>query len=138
MLNVRLVLPHLAILAAYGAKKIEDQLEVCVRIAGRLNQRTETNYLAREIEIAEQYRHARTVCDMQEARLETLVELARAFWRQGEPVLLCYFDFSRKVVGFGPLIQPTGDTDADLKLILDFYRPVRGKYRKVWQDEAHI
>ena len=56
----------------------------------------------------------------------------------GVPVLLCYFDFSRKVVGFGPLIQPTGDTDADLKLILDFFRPVRGKYRKVWQDEAHI
>ena len=54
----------------------------------------------------------------------------------GVPVLLCYFDFAQKVIGFGPLFQPTGDTDADLRVILDFFRPVHGKYRKVWQDEA--
>ena len=50
------------------------------------------------------------------------------------PVLLAYFDFSRKVVGFGPLFMPGGDVDSDMKQILDFYRPIRGKYRKVWQD----
>lgn len=50
------------------------------------------------------------------------------------PVLLAYFDFSRKVVGFGPLFMPTDSVDADMKVILDFYRPIRGKYRKVWQD----
>ena len=50
------------------------------------------------------------------------------------PVLLVFFDFSRKVVGFGPLFQPSGDIDSDMKQILDFYRPIRGKYRKDWQD----
>ena len=50
------------------------------------------------------------------------------------PVLLVFFDFSRKVVGFGPLFQPSGDIDSDMKKIHDFYRPIRGRYRKVWQD----
>jgi 1-acyl-sn-glycerol-3-phosphate acyltransferase len=52
------------------------------------------------------------------------------------PVLLAYFDFSRKVIGFGPLFQPSGDAEKDLQEILAFYQPIRGKYRKVWQEEA--
>ena len=52
------------------------------------------------------------------------------------PVLLAYFDFSRKVIGFGPVINTTGDVEHDLKSILNFYRPVRGKYRKQWQQSA--
>jgi len=52
----------------------------------------------------------------------------------GTPVLLAYFDFSRKVIGFGPLFAPTGNVDEDMKQILDYYRPIRGKYRKQWQD----
>ncbi len=50
------------------------------------------------------------------------------------PVLLAYFDFSRKVIGFGPLFQPTGDADKDLADILAFYRPIHGKYTKDWQQ----
>ena len=50
------------------------------------------------------------------------------------PVLLAYFDFSRKVVGFGPLFVTSGDAGRDLEQILDFYRPIRGKYRKDWQE----
>ncbi|MBL0125519.1 MAG: lysophospholipid acyltransferase family protein [Betaproteobacteria bacterium] len=50
------------------------------------------------------------------------------------PVLLAYFDFSRKVVGFGPLLVPSNDVESDMKQVLDFYRPIRGKYRKVWQE----
>ncbi|MEP7156311.1 MAG: 1-acyl-sn-glycerol-3-phosphate acyltransferase [Betaproteobacteria bacterium] len=50
------------------------------------------------------------------------------------PVLLAYFDFERRVVGFGPMFTPSGDVDGDMKIILDFYRPMHGKYRKVWQD----
>ena len=52
------------------------------------------------------------------------------------PVLLAYFDFSRKVIGFGPVINTTGDVEHDLKFILNFYRPVRGKHRKQWQQSA--
>lgn len=54
----------------------------------------------------------------------------------GAPVLLACFDYSRRVVAFGPLFAPSGDVENDLKQILDFYRPIRGKYRKVWQETA--
>lgn len=50
------------------------------------------------------------------------------------PVLLAYFDFSRKVIGFGPLFRPSGDAEKDLKEILAYYQPIRGKYRKQWQE----
>lgn len=52
----------------------------------------------------------------------------------GVPVLLAYFDFSRKVVGFGPLFTTSGDVERDLASVLNFYRPIRGKYRKLWQQ----
>ena len=52
----------------------------------------------------------------------------------GVPVLLAYFDFSRKVIGFGPLFTATGDVERDLAWVLNFYRPIRGKYRKLWQQ----
>ncbi len=51
----------------------------------------------------------------------------------GVPIVLAYFDFRKKVVGFGPMILPTGDSDADLSRVLDFYRPIPGKYQKDWQ-----
>ena len=50
------------------------------------------------------------------------------------PVQLAYFDFTRKVIGFGPLFFPSDDVDADIKKVLDFYRPIPGKYRKDWQS----
>ncbi len=49
------------------------------------------------------------------------------------PILLAYFDFANKVVGFGPCITTSGDAEADLAKIVAFYRPVRGKYVKDWQ-----
>ena len=52
------------------------------------------------------------------------------------PVQLAYFDFSRRVIGFGPLMTTSGDVEADLKKILDFFRPIPGKYRKHWQTAA--
>lgn len=54
----------------------------------------------------------------------------------GVPILLAYFDFEHKVLGFGPLIETTGDTQADLQRVIDFYRPIKGKQWKSWQLEA--
>lgn len=51
------------------------------------------------------------------------------------PILLAYFDFSRKVIGFGPLLTTTGDVECDIEAVLNYYRPIRGKYRKLWQQE---
>lgn len=52
------------------------------------------------------------------------------------PVQLAYFDFSRRVIGFGPLVTTSGEVEADLKKILDFFQPIQGKYRKHWQTAA--
>jgi 1-acyl-sn-glycerol-3-phosphate acyltransferase len=52
------------------------------------------------------------------------------------PICLAYFDFEKKVVGFGKLITPSGDVPHDMERIIDFYQPIRGRYRKVWQNDA--
>lgn len=43
------------------------------------------------------------------------------------PILLSWLDYPTKTAGLGPLIQPTGDMDADIKSIQDFYAPYLGK-----------
>ena len=52
------------------------------------------------------------------------------------PILLAYFDFSRKVIGFGPTMLTSGDAERDLAKVLEFYQPIRGKYRKAWQQSS--
>ncbi len=43
------------------------------------------------------------------------------------PVVLGFLDFKRKVGGFGPAINLTGDMEADLARIRDFYQGMEGK-----------
>lgn len=43
------------------------------------------------------------------------------------PVLLGFLDFENKRVGFGPTIELSGDRDADMARIRDFYSNIRGK-----------
>lgn len=56
------------------------------------------------------------------------------FWhiarQAGVPILPGYFDYSRKVIGLGPLFHPTTDMDADIAALRAFYAPFRGKYPK--------
>lgn len=40
----------------------------------------------------------------------------------GVPLVLGYVDYARKVGGLGPAIMPTGDYEADMARIVDFYR----------------
>jgi len=40
----------------------------------------------------------------------------------GVPILLAGFDYPRKVIFFGPLIQPTGDYEKDLAVIQSHFR----------------
>jgi 1-acyl-sn-glycerol-3-phosphate acyltransferase len=44
------------------------------------------------------------------------------------PILCSYFDFENKIVGIGPTIYPTGNLEKDMELILNFYRPIKGKH----------
>ena len=40
------------------------------------------------------------------------------------PIILGFLDYERRVGGVGPLIWPTGDYDADMRRIADFYRDI--------------
>jgi 1-acyl-sn-glycerol-3-phosphate acyltransferase len=44
----------------------------------------------------------------------------------GVPIVLTYIDFDAKVAGIGPTLHPTGDIDADMESIRQFYGPIRG------------
>jgi len=44
----------------------------------------------------------------------------------GVPVLLVYLDFTKRVIGFGPLLNPSLDVAADLAQVEAFYQTVHG------------
>lgn len=44
------------------------------------------------------------------------------------PIALGFIDYERKASGVGPIIQPTGDIDIDMKEIQAFYATVKAKY----------
>ena len=46
----------------------------------------------------------------------------------GLPIVLGYFDYARKEVGFGPVIWPSGDLERDLEEIQAFYRTKTGRF----------
>jgi 1-acyl-sn-glycerol-3-phosphate acyltransferase len=45
----------------------------------------------------------------------------------GVPIVPAYFDYARKVLGFGPPFDVSGDLEADLKRLSAFYEPFKGK-----------
>ena len=45
------------------------------------------------------------------------------------PILPIYFHYPEKTIGFGPLLYPTADGDADMARIREFYAPWQGKNR---------
>ena len=44
------------------------------------------------------------------------------------PIALGFMDYERKVVGYGPLLIPSGDEAGDVSMMADFYDDMRGKY----------
>jgi len=47
------------------------------------------------------------------------------------PILMASFDYPSKTVFAGKPLYPTGDLDADMKIIFEFYRDKRGKFPKL-------
>jgi 1-acyl-sn-glycerol-3-phosphate acyltransferase len=43
------------------------------------------------------------------------------------PIVLGYLDYRRKVGGIGPIVHPTGNMEADMKIIRDFYAGIARK-----------
>jgi 1-acyl-sn-glycerol-3-phosphate acyltransferase len=46
----------------------------------------------------------------------------------GIPIAMAFIDYKRKVSGVGPTLVPTGDIEADMEIIRNFYATVTAKY----------
>jgi 1-acyl-sn-glycerol-3-phosphate acyltransferase len=44
------------------------------------------------------------------------------------PICLGYLDYAKKEAGVGGPVYPSGDIEADLKKIMDFYKDIPGKH----------
>lgn len=53
------------------------------------------------------------------------------------PVSMAFLDFEHKLVGFGPTIMLSGDVEADMAIIRDFYSGIKG-YRPELQGEVRL
>ncbi len=48
------------------------------------------------------------------------------------PIALTYINYKTRHMGVGPLIEPSGDFEADMRCILDFYTDVAPRNEKGW------
>jgi 1-acyl-sn-glycerol-3-phosphate acyltransferase len=48
----------------------------------------------------------------------------------GVPIVLGYLDYRRKAGGIGPIVHPTGNIEADMRIIRDFYIDITGRFSK--------
>lgn len=46
----------------------------------------------------------------------------------GVPICLGYLDYKNKVAGVGGVVYPSGDIEADMHQIMEFYREIQGKF----------
>jgi 1-acyl-sn-glycerol-3-phosphate acyltransferase len=54
----------------------------------------------------------------------------------GVPIVLGFMDYGRKTVGLGPTLMPSGDIEADMGIIRDFYKDKEGKHPDRFVDVA--
>jgi 1-acyl-sn-glycerol-3-phosphate acyltransferase len=47
------------------------------------------------------------------------------------PIVMAYLDYGNKICGLGPSLKPSGDIQADFKMIKDFYSGIMGKYPRL-------
>jgi 1-acyl-sn-glycerol-3-phosphate acyltransferase len=47
----------------------------------------------------------------------------------GVPVVMAFIDYGRKTAGVGPVLVPSGDIDADMRSVREFYDGIAGRYR---------
>lgn len=53
------------------------------------------------------------------------------------PIQIGFVDYPKKSLGFGPLIEPTGDMSADLKKIKAFYQEKQGKHPDLYNSQIY-
>jgi 1-acyl-sn-glycerol-3-phosphate acyltransferase len=52
------------------------------------------------------------------------------------PIIMAYMDYERKLTGLGPTLVPTGDIEADMKVVKAFYAPFKGKNARQFDAES--
>jgi 1-acyl-sn-glycerol-3-phosphate acyltransferase len=52
------------------------------------------------------------------------------------PIVMAYMDYERKLTGLGPVLVPTGDIEADMKVLKAFYAPFKGKNASQFEAES--
>ena len=67
-----------------------------------------------------------------EGTRKKVTELRTGFYyialKANVPIIPVAFDYGKKEVKIGKPLHPTGDFDGDIKMFLDFYKGVEGKY----------
>lgn len=53
------------------------------------------------------------------------------------PISLGYLDYKNKIAGVGMVFQPTGNFEADMKIIEDFYKNIIGKYPELYNPKIY-
>jgi 1-acyl-sn-glycerol-3-phosphate acyltransferase len=96
-----------------------------------VNRRQRTDFVARMAAMFQ---------ERQVLRLGIVPEGTRAkapYWKTGfyyialaanVPIVMGFADYARKTVGLGPSLIPTGDIQADMHVIREFYSNVTGRY----------
>ena len=71
-----------------------------------------------------------------EATRKPVKRFKRGFYeiatKAGVPIALGFMDFKRKHTGYGPTIQPTGDYDADVEKMIEFFNQFPPKHPEGW------
>ena len=52
------------------------------------------------------------------------------------PVMMGYLDYKNKKAGFGPPVYLTGDKNADMTVIRNFYKDITAKHPEKWNPDA--
>jgi 1-acyl-sn-glycerol-3-phosphate acyltransferase len=89
------------------------------------------NVVARSIQAFQENTHLVMVVPPSGTRKKVL------YWKTGfyhiangaaVPIALGFLDYRRKIGGIGPMVNPTGVIEADMKIIRNFYADITGKY----------
>ena len=56
----------------------------------------------------------------------------------GVPILLGYLDYGKKEAGIGKVIHPSGDFEADMKEITDFYQTIEPKFPELFSVDQRF
>jgi len=55
----------------------------------------------------------------------------------GVPISLGYLDYKLKIAGVGQIVTPTGNFEADMHLIQEFYKTKTGKYPELYNPQIY-